>query len=160
DVGIAPRLEGLAVVTAQRVRRDDDDRDVTERWVALDAAGGRVAVEPRELGVPQDQVGALPLRPGYPLLAPPRLHHLVLDAVQEVAQDPPVVLLILYHQNTLAHLHYSFASTRTGRVKRKVEPWPRLDSTQMRPPCRVMIRRAIASPRPVPPFLRVLELSA
>ena len=32
-----------------------------------------------------------------------------------------------------------------------------LESTQMRPPCSSTMRLAIESPRPVPPFLRVLE---
>ena len=51
-------------------------------------------------------------------------------------------------------------STRTGSVNRKVEPRPRVDSTQIRPPWSSTIRLAIARPRPVPPFFRVLELSA
>ena len=42
---------------------------------------------------------------------------------------------------------------------RNVEPLPRLDSTQMRPPCISTICLAMASPRPVPPLALVLELS-
>jgi hypothetical protein len=51
-------------------------------------------------------------------------------------------------------------STVTGSVNRKVEPWPGADSTQIFPPCISMMRLEIASPSPVPPFLRVTELSA
>jgi hypothetical protein len=41
-----------------------------------------------------------------------------------------------------------------------LEPLPGLDSTQMRPPCISIIRFEMASPKPVSPFLRVIELSA
>src|SRR5262249_7480931 len=51
-------------------------------------------------------------------------------------------------------------STTTGRVNAKVEPWPGCDSTQIRPPCISIMRFDIARPRPVPPFLRVIALSA
>ena len=45
-------------------------------------------------------------------------------------------------------------------MKEKVDPSPRADSTQRRPPCSSTIRREIDSPSPLPPFVRVLELSA
>ena len=51
-------------------------------------------------------------------------------------------------------------STVAGSVKEKVEPRPGADSTQIFPPCSSTIRFEIASPRPVPPFLRVIALSA
>ena len=41
----------------------------------------------------------------------------------------------------------------TGRVKRKVLPWPGRDSTQIRPPCRSTTLLQIASPIPVPGYL-------
>ena len=41
-----------------------------------------------------------------------------------------------------------------------VEPLPGVESTPMRPPIRVMMRLQIASPRPVPPKVRVVEASA
>jgi hypothetical protein len=44
--------------------------------------------------------------------------------------------------------------------KSNVEPWPGCDSTQIRPPCISMMRLDMASPKPVPPFLRVMALSA
>src|SRR5262249_35213239 len=51
-------------------------------------------------------------------------------------------------------------STTTGSLKANVEPWPGCDSTQILPPCISTIRLDMASPRPVPPFLRVMALSA
>ena len=47
-------------------------------------------------------------------------------------------------------------STTTGSVNVNVEPWPGSDSTQIRPPCISMMRFDMASPKPVPPFLRVI----
>jgi hypothetical protein len=43
--------------------------------------------------------------------------------------------MILDHQNPLVHIAPLYRSTRTGSLNQKVEPFPRLDSTQMRPPC-------------------------
>ena len=51
-------------------------------------------------------------------------------------------------------------STTTGSVNANVEPWPGCDSTQIRPPCISIMRFDMARPRPVPPFLRVMALSA
>ena len=51
-------------------------------------------------------------------------------------------------------------STRTGSVRENVEPWPTTELIQIRPPCISMMRLEIASPNPVPAFLRVIELSA
>src|SRR5262249_48176807 len=62
--------------------------------------------------------------------------------------------------NALAHAASTCRSTMTGSVKVKVEPWPGCDSTQIFPPCISMMRLEIARPRPVPPFLRVIALSA
>jgi hypothetical protein len=58
------------------------------------------------------------------------------------------------------HADLAWCSTVVGSVKENVEPCPRADLTQIFPPCSSMIRFEIASPRPVPPFLRVIELSA
>jgi adenylate cyclase len=69
--------------------------------------------------------------------------------------------LVLDHQNALAHAAGSTCrSTTTGSVKANVEPWPGCDSTQILPPCISIMRLEMASPRPVPPFLRVMALSA
>jgi hypothetical protein len=51
-------------------------------------------------------------------------------------------------------------STTTGSVNVNVEPCPSCDSTQILPPCISMMRLEMASPKPVPPFLRVIALSA
>ena len=51
-------------------------------------------------------------------------------------------------------------STTTGSVNENVEPRPGCNSTQILPPCISMMRFDMASPKPVPPFLRVMALSA
>jgi hypothetical protein len=43
---------------------------------------------------------------------------------------------------------------------KNVEPLPGSDDTQMRPPCMLTMRLAIARPSPVPPFVFVEEPSA
>src|ERR1700745_2030030 len=45
-----------------------------------------------------------------------------------------------------------------GSENQNVEPSPSRESIWMRPPCNSIIRFEIASPSPVPPFLRVIEL--
>src|SRR5262245_56474456 len=50
-------------------------------------------------------------------------------------------------------------SARIGSSISKIEPLPRVDSTQIRPPCISTICLAMASPRPVPPLALVRELS-
>jgi len=45
-------------------------------------------------------------------------------------------------------------------VNVNVEPWPGCDSTQILPPCISMMCLDMPSPKPVPPFLRVMALSA
>src|SRR6266478_3074888 len=64
------------------------------------------------------------------------------------------------HYTPRIHAGLACSSTVTGSVNAKVEPLPGLDSTQMRPPCISIIRFEMARPSPVPPFFRVIELSA
>src|SRR5690606_31251902 len=65
---------------------------------------------------------------------------------------------ISYHR--ILHQCPTCCSTFTGTVNEKVEPSPRWESTQMRPPCISTIRLEIDRPSPVPPFFLVAELSA
>ncbi len=87
------------------------------------------------------------------LLAGHRLDQFVAAGRQQVAHDPAIVLLVLDHQDALAHVlpPCSFGSHRNA--EEEVEPFPTVDSTQMRPPCISTMRLAIASPRPVPPLV-------
>jgi len=78
----------------------------------------------------------------------------------DIANNLAIVRVVLDHQNTLAHAGFNCRSTTIGRVNAKVDPWPGCDSTQILPPCISMMRFDMASPRPVPPFLRVIALSA
>ncbi len=79
---------------------------------------------------------------------------------KHIADDLAIIRLVLDHQNALAHAASTCRSTMTGTVNAKVEPWPGCDSTQILPPCISMMRFEMASPKPVPPFLRVIALSA
>src|SRR6266536_1303083 len=117
-------------------------------------------VEHWQLDIRQNAVRPVRRRRGQPRLAVRGFDHLEIGAREQILQDLPVVFLILYHQDALAHGWPACASTRTGSVKQNVDPLPGADSTQSRPPCISMMRLAIDRPRPVPPFLRVIELSA
>src|SRR6266849_11080541 len=89
-----------------------------------------------------------------------RFSHLIVVGGQPISHDLPIVLLIFDHKDALGHACLACSFTLTGRRNETVAPWPTIDSTQIFPPCISMIRLEIASPRPVPPFLRVIELSA
>src|SRR5262245_47189326 len=114
----------------------------------------------RQLNVHENEVGMLLFRSANAGLAIPGFRHLISGTAQEVAEDLPIVLLVLDYQNALAHAASTCRSTITGSENVKVEPWPGCDSTQILPPCISMMRFDMASPKPVPPFLRVMALSA
>src|SRR5260221_114059 len=110
--------------------------------------------------VNRDQVGVYALRQRLPFGAVHRLDQLVIEAGQEVADDLAVVLGVLDDEDALLHQAASItSSTWTGSTTRNVDPWPSTESTEIVPPCISTIRFEIARPNPVPPFLRVLELS-
>src|SRR6516164_6224115 len=94
------------------------------------------------------------------LLAVLGLGDLIVGRRQHIANDLTIIWLVLDHKNALAHAASTCRSTITGSENVNVEPWPGCDSTQILPPCISMMRLDIASPRPVPPFLRVIALSA
>ena len=131
-----------------------------QRRIGLDAARRLVAVHDRKLNVHQDQIGPLLGDGRQRLLAVLGLDHFVVGAGQQIAEDLPVVLLVLDHQNALAHGGLACCSTLIGSVNENVEPSPGLEFTQIRPPCISMIRLEMARPRPVPPLVLVIELSA
>src|SRR5712691_10602378 len=159
DVGVAAGLARLDVVAAQRIGGDGDDGDPAERRVGLDPARGLVTIEPRQLYVHEDQVRVVRARHRDAVLSSQRLDHLVAGGREEITDDPSVVLVVLDQQDAPAHVISTMRSTRTGRVKEKVEPFPSADSTQMRPPWSARMRFAMARPSPVPPFFRVLDVS-
>src|SRR5262249_793594 len=80
-------------------------------------------------------------------------------AGQKVAQHAAQIFLVFDDEDALCHGVNLENSARVGSSIRKVDPFPSTDSTQMRPPCISTISLAMASPRPVPPFAFVLELS-
>src|SRR5665213_1294394 len=160
DIGVAAGRTRLRFVARQRIGGDDDHRDRLQCRIGLDPPSRLVAVEQRQLNIHQDEVGLVQRRGGQRCLAVMRLDHLVAGGTQEIAQDLPVVLMVLDHQNALAHALPTCCSTVTGIVKENTEPCPSSDSTQSRPPCSSTMRREMARPSPVPPLARVEELSA
>ena len=64
---------------------------------------------------------------------------------QHIANDLAIIRLVLHHQNALAHAASTCRSTITGSEKANVEPWPGCDSTQIRPPCILMMRFEMAN---------------
>jgi hypothetical protein len=119
-----------------------------------------MSVEHRNLNVHQDEIRPLTLGHQERLPAVLSFDEFVPAARQEVTEDSPVVFLIFDDENTSVHGCGVFFSCTIGNVNEKVEPSPSVDSTQMHPPCISIIRLAIDSPRPVPPFRRIDELSA
>src|SRR5262249_54475051 len=158
--GVAARSECLDVIATQGIRRYRNDRNVLECRVRFNTPCGFIAIDKWKVNVHEDQVKMLCLCQGDPFLARHGFDDLGHALGEEVAHDTPIVFLILDHQNALAHAASFCCSTRTGSVNQNVEPFPRLDSTQTRPPCISTMRLTMASPRPVPPLRRVLELSA
>src|SRR4029077_3170074 len=160
DVAVAARGARLRLVARQSVGGHGDNRNPIQRRISLDAARRLVTVHHRHLDIHQDEVGFVFHRLGDALGAVMRLDHLVARHAEQVAQDLAIVLGILDHEYLLAHWAASLiGTTLIGMVILKFEPLPTSDSTVMRPPCSSTILREIDSPRPVPPFLRVLVLS-
>src|SRR5271165_3254502 len=159
-IGVAAGRQRLGLVPSQSIRSYCNDRDRLEVGIGPDPPRRLVAVHDGQLNVHQDQVRTLLGDGGERLLAVLHLDQLISGVAQQITQDLPVVHLILDHQNASAHQCPTCASTLTGTVKANVDPCPSSDSTQSRPPCISMIRLAIASPSPVPPFCLVIEESA
>src|SRR5580704_6838676 len=159
DIAVATGFPGLGLVSGEGVGSDRDDRYPGQLRDRADLAGRLVAVDHRELDVHQDQVGPVGLRHRHSLGAVHRLEEFIVKAGQQVADDLPIVLGVLDDQDALAHAASIISSTWTGSTTRNVEPWPNTESTEIVPPCISTMRFEIARPRPVPPFLRVLELS-
>ena len=74
---------------------------VAQLGFRLDPPRRLVAVEHGQLDVHQDQVRALALGEAHAGLAVERLDQLVAGARQQIADDPPVVLLVLDDEDAL-----------------------------------------------------------
>src|ERR1700678_2551705 len=88
-----------------------------------------------------------------------RFNHPEAGRPQQVAQDLPIVLLVLNDENRPHPLRPACNSTRAGAVNENVAPRPTLESPQRPPPCISTILLAMASPRPEPLLALVIELS-
>src|SRR5258708_573351 len=75
-------------------------------------------------------------RPPEPVL---RLDQLIAGARQQIADDLPVVLGVFDAQDAVhcaaPNSSSGASSTGTGRVARKVAPWPSSEATEIVPPC-------------------------
>ena len=72
--------------------------------LAFDPAGRLVAVDHRQLDVHQDEVGTVLRRHRDALFAVDGLDQLEAGIGQEIAQDAPIVLGVLDHENAFAQL--------------------------------------------------------
>src|SRR5215469_7341900 len=160
DIVIASCRPRLLFFAAERIGGDRDDRDRSQRRISFDPACGRVAVHNRQLDIHQDKIGPLFRYRCERFLAVLSFGDFVVGRGQHISDDLAIIRLVLDHQYALAHAASTWRSTMTGSVKANVEPCPGCDSTHIRPPCISMIRLEMASPKPVPPFLRVMALSA
>src|SRR5262249_13297368 len=165
----AVRLRHIAITSCrsrclfipiQLVGGDGDDWNRSHRGIGLDLARDLVAVHDAQLDTHEDEIGSRFCHCCKRLLAILGFSDFVIGAGEHIADDLAIIRLILHHQNALAHAVSTCRSTITGSVKANVEPCPSCDSTQILPPCISMMRLDIASPKPVPPFLRVMALSA
>ena len=159
--------------------RHHDHRYVGEPVVGFDRRQHRPPVHFRHQHVEEDQVGADSPREGKPLHAVRRGERPQVgrgradEARQEVAHRRVVV----DHQNDAAgrpprRLRFRSRArqprqaaplsrpTTAGRRRTNVEPSPARLETETVPPIISQNRLLIASPRPVPPYLRVVETSA
>src|SRR5215467_9215859 len=127
--------------------------------IGLYFARDRVAVHDRQVNTHQDEVGPLLRDSCERLLGVFGLGDFTIDTAKHIANNLAIIFLVLHHQYAFAHAG-STCRTTTGSVNANVEPRPTCDSTQIRPPCISMMRLEMASPKPVPPFLRVIALSA
>ena len=71
--------------------------------VGLDPAGRFVAVHHRQLNIHQDQIRTPRGDRPQCFFAVPGFADLVAGMGEEIAQDLPVIFLVLNHQNVLAH---------------------------------------------------------
>src|SRR6202012_4994811 len=86
------------------------------------------------------------------------LDHLKAAARQEISQYLPIILMVLGDKYPLFHACSVCCRTPIGKTTRNVDPTPKVDSTEMWPPCISMMRLAIESPNPVPLLVLVAEL--
>ena len=83
-----------------------------------------VAIEKRELNVHEDRIGMVRRSGGDRLLAVADLDDVKSAMDEKMAEDLPVVLLVLDHKNAFGHAFPTCCSTLTGTFMKNVEPQP------------------------------------
>src|SRR5262245_46715272 len=159
DVVVAAGGARFLLIPLHGKGADGNDGCLCQARIRFDLPGGLVAVEDRELDVHENEIRARRFGCANPLLSVGSLHDRIAGTAEEVAQDAAQVVLVLDYKDTLAHAMSLGFSAKIGSSIWKVAPSPSVDSTQMRPPCISTICLAMASPRPVPPWALVRELS-
>src|SRR5581483_9546779 len=145
-----------------------DDRGRPRPLLLAERLGHGPPVDAREEQVDEDDVRMLGTGGLQPGRAIGRGERLVAGRADDALRDVEVVRVVLDDEHTCHRQDLApsdacstcAARMRTGSVKRNVLPTPTVLSTQMRPPCSPTRRFEMARPRPVPPYLRVVELSA
>src|SRR5262249_44863922 len=61
DIGVAARRPRFALVAAQRIGGDDDDRNGAQYRIGLEATSHLISIEHRNLNIHQDEIGSLVL---------------------------------------------------------------------------------------------------
>src|SRR5215217_1278313 len=118
NIAVAARRARLGLVAREGIRGDRDDRDVAELGLGFDLAGGLIAVHDGKLDVHKNEVGLVAGRHGDALCSVSRLDQVVADALHEVADDLPVILGVLDHEDAGHAASLEFWA-RTGSVTRK-----------------------------------------
>src|SRR6266498_2273732 len=158
EIAGGARLSRLFPVTAQRKRRNHDDRKLAGADVRLQDPCRIEAGHLGQLYVHEYEIRQFLLRQGHAALAVHRLDQTIRGTAEQLPHDLPVVLVVFdIKDRLLAHTPSSFV--RSGTAKKNVQPFPISLSTQMRPPCISTNFFVMLSPRPVPPNSRVTVAS-
>src|SRR5262249_12708272 len=161
-VVVAAGVAGTLLVTHHGMGGDSDDGNVAQLGMCLDAPGRLPAVHPRHPEDHEDQARARAPRVRDRIRSVHRDEHRV-GVLQDLDEEVAVELLILHHEDALARAHAparaSARSRTSGSVRVKAEPLPSSLSATTCPPSSRARRRTMASPSPVPPWRRVLDMS-
>src|SRR5580704_3596042 len=147
-----------------RIGRGQDDRgDQFQALIFLDVSQDLATVHFRQVQIQQDEIGAGSVN--VDPLVPQESHglHAVDDHVQldgfvgfakGFLRQPDIAGAVFDQENLYGHATFSdkshdFLSLR-AKAKRKVDPCPSFDSTEMLLPCRSTIFLQMANPIPVP----------
>jgi hypothetical protein len=82
---------------------DGDDGDCPQRRIGFEATCSLVSVYPREPDIHENEIWSMRGGRGKSRFSVHRFNNLKISAREQIPQDLPIVLLILDHQDALAH---------------------------------------------------------